>query len=46
MPSSELKEEGNRLFKEKKFKKALDAYGEALLLSNQDYALLTNRASP
>jgi len=26
MPSSELKEEGNRLFKEKKFKKALDAY--------------------
>ena len=44
MPSSELKEEGNRLFKEKKFKKALDAYGEALLLSNQDYALLTNRA--
>jgi serine/threonine-protein phosphatase 5 len=44
MQSSELKEEGNRLFKENKFKKALDVYGEALLLSSHDYALLTNRA--
>jgi serine/threonine-protein phosphatase 5 len=45
MPTSkELKDEGNRFFKEKKFKKALDAYEAALLLSSDDHILLTNRA--
>ncbi|KAG9389471.1 TPR repeat [Carpediemonas membranifera] len=44
MSSEALKEEGNTLFKQKKFKEALTAYTKAIAMDETNFVLYSNRA--